>query len=352
LPQYKAGRWGRHGTATSPQWSEHRHQYLTQNQITDYTIEQSLQKFFKRNELNFRLHFDLALFKERYCCNEQADGNPFRNSHLFDAETNEWTQTVYFDSVEQPVRILCCPEDVRRCRQCTDKPNQLCSACHISLCHKCASCICYGQTAEIEMVLANDNMWGYTTDIIYKYQVTFLEAAIVQPCWTSMLVCYVEGDYGHLLGEELHQQQFRTRVRGIAHSFHLPWEEIVHELERNYIASDAAAQLPRTADCLKYILRVQLRVGNKVMDKALKKLTVRPFVLLQLLFFLIDHNHVAFQGKGNGNAQELRDRMQAAVQKMYPVDPSTSHLPEDAFFIFLSINKSVPRENFIFQLDF
>ena len=52
------------------------------------------------------------------------------------------------------------------------------------------------------MVLANDNWWGYTSCLLFKHQVTWLEAAIVQPCWTSMLVCYVEGDEGHLLGSQ------------------------------------------------------------------------------------------------------------------------------------------------------
>ena len=80
------------------------------------------------------------------------------------------------------------------------------------------------------MVLANDNFWGYTTCLLFKYQVTWIEAAIVQPCWTSMLVCYVEGDEGHLLGEHVQQQTHRTRVRGTAHSFHMPWEDILHEL--------------------------------------------------------------------------------------------------------------------------
>ena len=90
------------------------------------------------------------------------------------------------------------------------------------------------------MALANDNFWDYTTDIIYKYKVTYLEAAIAQPCWTSLLVCYVEGDYGHLFNEELHQQKYRTKVRGTAHSFALPWKEILAELERNCKEEDVA----------------------------------------------------------------------------------------------------------------
>ena len=53
------------------------------------------------------------------------------------------------------------------------------------------------------MVLCNDNLWGYTTDLIAKYQVRWIEMAIVSPCWTSMLVYYVEEDRGHLMNEEV-----------------------------------------------------------------------------------------------------------------------------------------------------
>ena len=175
------------------------------------------------------------------------------------------------------------------------------------------------------MVLANDNFWGYTSDVIYKYGVTWLEAAIVQPCFTSILVCYVEGDYGHLLGEELHQQKFRTKVRGTAHSFHMPWEDVLEELQRHCMSKDAAEVLPRRPECLKYILRVQLRVGGKNLERALRRLTVRPFVLLELLYFLIDHNHEVF--RGHGTAQALRQKMAAAVAQNYPVDKDTAHLP-------------------------
>ena len=64
------------------------------------------------------------------------------------------------------------------------------------------------------MVLANDNFIGYTSDIITRYGVRWIEAAIVNPCWTNIMVYYVEGDHGHLMGEEIGKQQFRTVVRG------------------------------------------------------------------------------------------------------------------------------------------
>ena len=128
---------------------------------------------------------------------------------------------------------MCCPEDVDRCKKCRGKQNGLCPDCQVFLCWKCAQTIVFGQNLGIPMALANDNFWDYTCDIIYKYKVTYLEAAIVQPCWTSLLVCYVEGDYGHLYNEALHQQNYRTRVRGTAHSFEMPWQEILNELLKN-----------------------------------------------------------------------------------------------------------------------
>ena len=129
-----------------------------------------------------------------------------------------------------------------------------------------------------------------------------------------MLVCYVEGDMGHLLNEELHNPQFRTRVRGTACSFHMPWSEILDELQRHCIQRDICEVLPRNPECLKYILRVHLRVDKGSMERALKQLTVRPYVLLQLLYFLIEQNHEVFRGKGN--AKELRERMERSVKAL------------------------------------
>ena len=83
------------------------------------------------------------------------------------------------------------------------------------------------------MVLANDNFIGYTSDIITRYGVRWIEAAIVNPCWTNIMVYYVEGDHGHLMGEELGKQQFRTVVRGNCISFQMPWEDILESLKHN-----------------------------------------------------------------------------------------------------------------------
>ena len=64
------------------------------------------------------------------------------------------------------------------------------------------------------MALANDNMWGYVTAIIARYKVRWIKMAAIHPCWTSMIVYYVEGDYGHLMKERIGREDARTAVRG------------------------------------------------------------------------------------------------------------------------------------------
>ena len=173
------------------------------------------------------------------------------------------------------------------------------------------------------MALCNDNLWGYTTDIIATYRVTWLEAAVVNPCWTSMLVFHVEGDGGHLFGEELNKQKYRTSVRGSCVSYLMPWEDIIRELRENYLDTDLL-ELPRRQSCLKYLLRVHLNVAGQNLEKHLRQLRVRPFVLLLLLDFLIQRQHELFRNKGS--PEELRRKMRRIVQEEYP--ETEAHVPE------------------------
>ena len=130
-----------------------------------------------------------------------------------------------------------------------------------------------------------------------------------------MLVCYVEGDSGHLMNEVVGQQQWRTRVKGSVASFQMPWEDIIEDLKRN-IGDTALSDIPRAAATVKYMLRVHLKVGIIDFAKKLKELKVRPFIVLLLLHWLIDRNHPVFKGKGT--CAELKARMQAAVEREYP----------------------------------
>eukprot|EP00973_Karenia_brevis_P020149 2765113-Karenia_brevis.AAC.1 len=63
------------------------------------------------------------------------------------------------------------------------------------------------------MALANDNFFGYTSNIVYKYKVRWIEAAIVCPYWEDMINYYFEGDQGHIMNEKMGQQKFHVAVR-------------------------------------------------------------------------------------------------------------------------------------------
>ena len=245
---------------------------------------------------------------------------------MLEDNKHEWVQHMFLDGVPDRITLLCCPEDVIKCRDCKQFPGRLCDRCRIPLCHHCAATVIRGNPKDSPMVLCNDNFWGYTSEIIFKYQVRWLEAAIVSPVWTTMVVCYVEGDGGHLINEELQQQQFRTRVRGTAHSVHMPWEDILAELRENCMDQDILGVLPRRPECLKYILRVNLRVGTYDMRRVLRQMSVRPFVLLQLLYYLIDQGHEAFQGKRS--AREMKEAMRQVVESEYAVSEDEKRKPE------------------------
>ena len=130
-----------------------------------------------------------------------------------------------------------------------------------------------------------------------------------------MVVYYVEGDGGHLMGDELGNQKFRTVVRGSCVSYHMPWEDICKEMQEH--GDDRSlGQLPRPQEALKYMLRVSVKVNGLDLKKHLRQLQVRPFVIVALLDFLIERNHEAFRGKGS--AVVLRQQMREAVAKEYP----------------------------------
>ena len=100
-----------------------------------------------------------------------------------------------------------------------------------------------------------------------------------------MLVCYVEGDFGHLMQEQMGEQRYRTCVRGSCCSFHMPWGDVLETLQRNCL-DKKLTDLPRPQAVMKYMLRVHINVGGVDLRKVLKQLHVRPYVLLLLLAYL------------------------------------------------------------------
>ena len=120
------------------------------------------------------------------------------------------------------------------------------------------------------MALCNDNIWGYALHLITKHKVRWIEAAAVLPCWTSMIVYYVEEDWGHLMTERLTKQQYRTAVHGHCFSCVMPWDDILDSLQESMSDKDLET-LPRHEECLKYMLRLHLRIGTHDMRDHLRQ---------------------------------------------------------------------------------
>ena len=153
------------------------------------------------------------------------ENNPWRNDSDFFDKDFEWRQNYRFSGDKQDtMMMLCNPEDVRHCEHC-EQHGTCCRHCEVPLCKSCKDYLIIARDCTynikdkqdeqktgwilqplpycIPMALANDNMWGYAPSIITQHRVRFIEMAAVLPVWTSMIVYYVEGDFGHLLNEEI-----------------------------------------------------------------------------------------------------------------------------------------------------
>ena len=302
------------------------------NDIQLYKVGELL-RYFESDPAGFMMSFSLGKFRTQYAAGNDGE-NAFAHCKDLDDGIGDWQCMLKDMPGEKDFWALCNPEDVERCNSCvgSNNPKSLCRNCKVPLCHVCIRVMRGGGKGGIPLSLCNDNFWTHTCELLYKYDVTWLEMAVASPCWTLMLVYYVEGDRGHLINEKVGGQQWRTKVKGGACSFQMPWEDIVKDLQRN-INDNGLTEIPRSAECIKYMLRVHLKVGKIDFSRKLKQLHVRPFIVLQLLYYLIDQNHEVFRGKGA--AIELKAKMRAAVEREYPeTEPDVpesqrqGHIPE------------------------
>ena len=291
-------------------------------------------------------NFCMKFYKANYA--EGSTDNPWRhNAECLDSGW-EWRRRYRFNvkGVED-MEMLCNPEDIRACAECAGNQCQtVCRHCAIPLCRKCKTYLRYAFSKEnlayanhchqqrtnerrtlpycIPMALVNDNMFGYTSSLIARYRVRWIEMAAVLPIWTTMMVYYVEGDYGHLMNEEYQKPRWRTKVHGHCFSFIMPWEQVVRDLLGKVTNKDLKL-LPHDEECLTYMLSVHLKVAGRDFHQHLKQVHLRPFVLVLLLCDLIDRGHPVFDH--SLSAQVLKAAVKQQVEARYP--ETEAHLPED-----------------------
>ena len=106
----------------------------------------------------------------------------------------------------------------------------------------------------------------------------------------------------------------------------MPWEQIMEKLE-TVTEQQAMEALPHNGDTLAQVLLFSLRIGDVGdLNKWLPMARLRPHVVLQLLFTLVDSRFPFC--KGSKTAQQLKQQFRANVALRYPTSDDEIHLPE------------------------
>ena len=182
-----------------------------------------------------------------------------------------------------------------------------------------------GRQACIPMALGQDTFFGYTTDLLVKYKVRWIEIAAVMPMWTNMIAYYVEGHAGHLMNAEVGKAEWRSNVKGQCFSFIMPWAQLIREFKQR-CAEDDLLQLPRSEHTLQYLFRIHLKVAGQSFTEELQQVRLRPWVLCRLLEWLWTQRPDLFPRK----SQEQRDFIAEIKQRVATLYPEKDgHLPEE-----------------------
>jgi hypothetical protein len=290
---------------------------------SDINYEQG--SFFEKiSKESFLRNLSFTEFRERYAQQpplqgvpELADGNP------------EWRRTLVSEGPRQGAEMLCCPEDVRCCGEGRHADHEICSKCKAPVCASCRTIMLSqdkGIACQVPMALANDNFHGYASRLISQLKVRWIEAAVACPCWTAQIIYYLEGERGSMIQEELLDARARYGVRGNIFSFHMPWEQIMTELE-NAVKDDGELLIPRPPNVLCHMVKLHLRQANSEVAKHISEMKIRTHVVLQLGNYLIEQQHPALHNK-EPTVLLLRERFKKAVEKMYPCPAEEKDLPE------------------------
>jgi len=149
--------------------------------------------------------------------------------------------------------------------------------------------------------LANDNWVGFASEVVYKYNATYLEILMASPSILSV-VCFVlevqrpkENDnipyQRNVFGERAHMQRYRTGARGNVTLFPLPLEDIYRHLKH---LAKRTKSLPLEAKELSNVVRVIIKSATMAAAKEIVAATVRRHVVQELVFDLKRRGHPAY----------------------------------------------------------
>ena len=230
---------------------------------------------------------------------------------------HEWTR-ILPETICDGMQLICCPEDLR-CEHCTANALHLCEACELPLCRSCVEHMCKPNACAVPEALANDNWFGYPTELLYTHKVRWIEAAAASPVWTSVINYYLEADRGNLIEEHVHRPQHRTAIRGNVSSFSIPWEEVLAALAPETRQNTSWERLPHPPHVLQAIVKVNIK--GMLYNEAIEWVAgarIRPWVVSALLHHLIDIQHPMCAS--DVSAEEAKAAVTQRVTRIYGVD--------------------------------
>ena len=170
----------------------------------------------------WRYNFSYDYFQTRF-------GAAVRTDPSLSEDCYEWRRKLTYCG--QKLEIICNPEDVRSSRACTHNAEEICTECAIPVCNSCWQLA--GRGEKIPRALANDNFIGYVHNFFVVHDVTWIEAQIACPIFSSLVTYYIEGDFSqkhHLMEAVVGKPERAYGVRGNLFSCLLPWEWIQEKL--------------------------------------------------------------------------------------------------------------------------
>ena len=111
-------------------------------EIAYHSVRDTLLRLAEHDLEAFQVAFALNTFKARYATAGPAGRNPFANATELQEGQHEWQRSLLFqDRARQPVRLLCCPEDIELGPRCKHGVGDLCANCTIPLCSTCLTSV-------------------------------------------------------------------------------------------------------------------------------------------------------------------------------------------------------------------
>ncbi len=213
-------------------------------------------------------------------------------------ELDGWLLEIPFDGAT--VGIVCCPED-RQCNECNvDDMRVICGQCELPLCNSCEANL--SKKKQPAIALANDLWVGFTPDVVFTRDVTYMEmlcASLVQPVMLNVVyTTFLErgNDMRHEVVQsgKVGGQPGKFGAKGNITGFMMPFERVVAELVKAAESSpeERAASLPRSGAQLSEVVLVTLMyMGDAPDPRILSKSTVRRGVVVELIEAMVSRGH-------------------------------------------------------------